>query len=212
MTEESSVFDIATPTMMARSKQAGRFRVVWLVVAVLFGLSGLALALKSIAVYPTNIPLFLTAAASALFFLYGTLLALFEYAFVARSPPTRLRLTPREIELIYPDERVRFSKRWDDPQFKLLLRDFRGWNSPMSQELVLDTGSESLARDLYPNSTPPSAYLPLSAFEAILEQAREHGLDVSTKKAEGIGKSGGWGYYNTEIRISRRPASHPITS
>jgi hypothetical protein len=116
-----------------------------------------------------------------------------------QASPTRLAISSEGLEIEYPPGVVKFRRRWSDPRFSLILRDFRGRPGPASQDLVLDTGDHTLVAWLLPSTKPPSAYLSPEAFEAIVKAGERSQLAITHRK----GSSAAWAYFNEEIQIHR---------
>lgn len=205
MRSETREFDLVTARWKENARFARRYRLGWLGGAVFFAVLGIVSLIASLRAYSSSTAVAVTGLSLMLAMLWFFVVTLFQVLFVVGTPPNRLRVTPDGVELVYDEGKVRYRKQWTDPGFALLLRDFRGWASPMSQDIVLDTGDHRVVKNLLPSRTPPSAYLTSEAFEAVKSAASEHNLQISSRKEEGMRASPGWMWPDVATRIAPGP-------
>jgi len=198
----SQSFDLAGDRWLKRSEFGRRYRKLWLgattFVAILLAVSSYA-ALRD---YPSGGPHFFSALGLAMVFIWVFLTSLFQVAYVVGDPPTLLRINDVGLELEYARRGVRFRRAWADPKLLILLRDFRGWPTPVASDLVLDTGDRGVIRNLFPSVRPPSALLTEEAFNALLASARKQNLDITSHKEIGWRAGPGWVWPNTTTRVT----------
>lgn len=203
----SQVFDLVTDNWKLYSSKSRRSRLFSLGMATFFALAvllSLYAALSDYGLGHTATVWAWTALALAVVFLWGFLVFAFQAIFVVGPPPTQLRLDKEGIELLYGKSNVRFRVAWSDPNFGLVLRDFRGWQNPSTLGIVLDTGDHDLWRIVTPSTRPPSALLTAEAHDAILSASRRQDLDVVSNVDTGWHASPGWMLPDKTTRIARK--------
>jgi len=203
---DPEAYELVTSQWAEKATLARRSRRLWTGTSMLFAVLSLLALVASIKAAGRGTTYLVTALGVAAAFAWGFLVALFQAVFVIGNPPVRLRLTDVGVELVYGDQRVRFARDWRDPTFLLLIRDFRGWPTPVGSDTVLDTGDRDVIRSLFLSTAPPSAYLTPDAYAALLEAVRSRGFDVTTRTEVGWKASPGWMWPNTAISVRRRPA------
>jgi len=204
---DSQVFDLVTDNWRASLGMARRYRLLSFGMAVFFAaalLFSLFAALRDFGLGPPAAMWAWTAVAVAVVFLWVFLVFALQVIFVVGPPPTQLRLDAEAIELVYGKSKVRFRVRWSDPNFSIILRDFRGWQNPVTLGIVLDTGDHDLRRIILPSTRPPSARLTPEAFDAILSSSRARNLAVVSSVDTGWHASPGWILPDRTTRIVRR--------
>ena len=204
---ERQVFDLVTDNWKANSRKARRSRLLSLGMAMFFAVAVLLSLYTGLRDYGLGNPAtswMWAALALAIVFLWGLLIFALQVIFVVGPPPTQLRLDEEGIELVYGGSNVRFRVLWNDPNFRLVLRDFRGWQNSSTLGIVLDTGDRDLRRIMIPSTRPPSALLTPEASDAILLASRLRNLDVVSSVDTGWHASPGWMMPDKTTRIARK--------
>lgn len=199
----TQAFDLVTDQWKENAAFVRRNRWMWIGSTALFGILFGATALFGVGNYLTGSAYLGLDLATSVVLFWFFLVCLFTAAFNFGDPPRLLRVTDEGLELEYPAGKVKFRLRWNDPKFSLLLRDFRGWTTPMKGAIVLDTGDHNLVRGLLLSRAPSSAFLTPTAFDAIIAAARERGLEIASRKETGWRASAGWMWPDTATRIER---------
>lgn len=132
-------------------------------------------------------------------FLFGLILiAIFTFITISGAlmpggrPPTVLTLSEVGVELRYPSLPRIVQVTWSARGFLIVLRDFRGHPTPVSDIVQV----ERIGRAPF-WLQPPTAPLTPAAFDALLSKSREKGLSVTQKRGGTVFNT----WPNTEITI-----------
>jgi len=96
-------------------------------------------------------------------------------------PAMRLTLDNDGFSLEYPSKRLRILRRWADPGFCLVLRDFRGHSPPAPDYVLMDTASRAPFW-----FRPPTSPLTTRAYDALVATASSKGLVVSLERGSSL--------------------------
>lgn len=161
-----------------------------------------AVIFSAITVYgAAGLPRALSDSSDAGAYLFGLILIAFFTIFTASSAiialgksASQLSLTDETVILRFASRRHPKVLRWSDPNFRIIVRDFRGHSTPMANRVQI----ERIGRAPFWLNGPTSPLTPAS-FDALIDFAKAKGLAVTLKK--GGTKFNFWP--NTEITIRR---------
>jgi hypothetical protein len=193
-TPEAASYDLTGPESLFvyRNRRVGRYMaaVGAVVFLLLTAYAGLTTAFLLMASRPPSVALVVALVASGLVTIVSASAAIMAMG----RPATGLLLSECALELRYPAWPRRVRVAWADSRLVVVIRDYRGHPSPVSNVVQI----ERIGRAPF-WLQPPSSPLSRLAVDALVASAERHGLDVRSKPGSTLFNL----WPNVEISIRR---------
>ncbi len=88
----------------------------------------------------------------------------------------RITITDQSVEIEYPSRNIPRTLKWDDPQFRLTVRDFRGRANLMANRVQIDQVGKAPFW-----MQPPASPLTPEAYESLISTAQRKGLSLTRR-------------------------------